>query len=169
MNSRYVLVAFILGLGVFTAIWAKPVISQEPLQLNEPLLNLNNDRVDETLEKSLNPQDPKNLNEALIERRDVARKLVEAAKKEYDVGISKLEAVLLAQNVLLEAELALAKTKAERIEILKQRLKNLRQLEQEVATKYQIGSHGGSRANFLSAYVARLTGVVELLREQEAK
>jgi len=146
MNSRLLLTLIVVAAGFFCVSLAKPAQSQD-----QP--------------------EPKNaqLEKLLIERRDTARELVAAVEAEYAVGAETVGALVRAQNVLLDAELDLAKTKPERIRIHEQRVKNLRRVEAEIAAKAKLGVAGASTADLKSAQVSRLTAEIELERERAGR
>ena len=102
------------------------------------------------------------LQSLLNERRDTLRKLVDATESKYRSGEATLDSVLRASEQLLEAELDLAETKAERIAVREKLVANLRQREE-----YARGLHANGRAtleSLLQVTAARLKAEIQLLR-----
>lgn len=104
------------------------------------------------------------INKLLAERRDTLRGVVDAAMEQYISGEALLDTVIHARKGLLEAEMELATTNAERIRIHEKRVKNLRQLEDSVKDRHAAGTAGVRQV--LTAKAARLKAEVELLRAQ---
>jgi hypothetical protein len=103
------------------------------------------------------------LESLLKERRDVVRKLVEIVNRRYQTGMVTQESVILASNLLLDAELELARTKAERIAVCQKLVGNLRQLEQAAEARHERTM--GSADDVLKAKAARLKAEIQLVRE----
>jgi len=75
--------------------------------------------------------------------------------------------VLRASELLLEAELDLAETKAERIAVRDKLVANLRQREEAVLARYRIGAE--QYDSVLQVTAARLKAEIKLLREQSGE
>jgi outer membrane protein TolC len=105
------------------------------------------------------------LADLLTERRDTLRKLVEAVELQYHHGAGTLDAVVRASNDLLDAELALAPSEADRIAILERIVQNLKALEEMVSARYNAGR--ATISDVLSAKAARLNAEILLLTERE--
>lgn len=107
-------------------------------------------------------------NEALLkERRETLRQLSQEVEQRYRSGLATLDSVIRASNLLLEAELDLAKTKAERVALCEKLVANLRQLETILESKHKVGAQGGETANVLDARAARLKAEIQLAHEKE--
>ena len=106
----------------------------------------------------------KQLESLLKERRDTLRQLVTFLDGRLLVGKASKESVIRASNQLLDAELDLARTKAERIAIHEKLVDNLRGLEKIIES----GAHYGTRQldDVFSAKADRLKAEVQLLREK---
>jgi hypothetical protein len=102
------------------------------------------------------------------ERRDVLEKRVSAFESQHKSGICNLEMVINARDDLLAAELELAESRENRIELLKSRVKNLRLGEQRILELQKIGAAGGSETDGLLAISRRLLAEIELERALEA-
>ena len=100
----------------------------------------------------------------LKERRDTLHELVLAVKEQFRHGIGTHDAVIRASNQLLDAELELAQTREERIGIHKQRVRNLKELEEYARQRQRAAQVSVDKV--LEARAARLGAEIELLREQ---
>lgn len=100
----------------------------------------------------------------LKERRDVLAKRVSAFESQHKSGICNLELVINARDDLLAAELELAESRENRIELLKSRVKNLRLGEQRILELQKIGAAGGSETDGLLAISRRLLAEIALER-----
>jgi hypothetical protein len=78
-------------------------------------------------------QNDKELQQLLSQRRGVLKERFDIIKAGHDDGRHSYKRVISAQDMLLNAELELASTKADRIEIYRKRIENFRFLE-ELAT-----------------------------------
>jgi hypothetical protein len=103
------------------------------------------------------------INSLLAERRDTFRQLVELVEGRYKMGQTTLSNVIRERNRLLEAELEIAKTSIDRIRILEDRVKNFRDLENELKQLHKVGRLTDDK--LLVAKAARLKAEIELLRE----
>ena len=110
-------------------------------------------------------QTSERLTALLNERREVLRKLVDAAEQRYRAGAATLEAAIRASNQLLEAELELADTKAERIAVHEKLVGNLQRLEQVAEARRAAAA--AALEEVLEAKAARLKGEITLLRERQ--
>lgn len=105
------------------------------------------------------------LNALLAERRDVLKDRLEMFQTLARAGVNTPEQVMAARNDYLDAEYELAQTKAQRIEVLRQKLDNARQFESII--KHQESATGGYRNEVLLATARRLAVEIRLVREQE--
>ena len=103
------------------------------------------------------------INSLLAERRETLRQLVDAITARYTAGHRTLDNVIHARNGLLDAELEMAKTSAERIQIHEDRVQNFRALENAVKQRHKAGQ--ATIDEMLVAKAARLEAEIELLRE----
>jgi hypothetical protein len=103
------------------------------------------------------------INSLLAERRDTFRQLVELVEGRYKMGQTSLYNVIRERNRLLEAELEIAKTSIDRIRILEDRVKNFRDLENELKQLHEVGRVTDDK--LLVAKAERLKAEIELLRE----
>ncbi len=104
------------------------------------------------------------LTSLMKERCDVLEKRVSAFESQHKSGICNLELVINARDDLLAAELELAESRENRIELLKSRVKNLRLGEQRILELQKIGAAGGSETDGLLAISRRLLAEIELER-----
>lgn len=98
----------------------------------------------------------------MTQRRDVLAKRVAAAETQYKSGLVTLDLVISARDDLFEAELDLAPTQERRIELLRSRLKNIREGEHRVLELQKVG--GRSETDALLATSRRLLAEIELER-----
>jgi hypothetical protein len=98
------------------------------------------------------------------ERRETLRKLVDAAESKYNSGKATLDVVLRASDLLLEAEMDLARTRAERIAVHEKLVANLRQVEK--ATQLRCDAGTAPIEESLEAKAARLKAEIQLKCEQ---
>lgn len=103
----------------------------------------------------------------LNERRDTLRQLVTDVEQRHRSGRATLDSVIRASNLLLDAELDLAKTKAERILVYEQQIRRLRALEKLVESRHKVGVPGGETADLLDAKAARLKAEIQLAHEKD--
>ncbi len=105
------------------------------------------------------------LTSLLEERRDVLKTRVEALEALFKIARSPREAVTSARNDLLDAEYELATNRAQRIDVLQQKLANAK--EYESLMEQQNRDARVTQADVLMATARRLGVEIELLREQE--
>jgi outer membrane protein TolC len=115
-------------------------------------------------EKSPGTAPPSGADAAPAERRETLRQLVKAAEQHYRSGNTTLPSVIRASNLLLEAELEAAKTKAERIALYEKMVENLRELEKVAEAGYKAGVR--PMDDVLEARAARLKAEIQLAREK---
>ena len=106
----------------------------------------------------------KRIHTLLVERRDTLRQRSAALDERFTQGRVVFESVLFARNDLLDAELELASSKAERIAAHEKRLDNYRELEKLMMARHAVGA--STTEDGLMAKAARLRAEIELLREQ---
>lgn len=111
--------------------------------------------------------DSLSVQDLLVERRDTLKTLVEHVKAQYRAGDATYDSVVAATNSLLEAQLDLATTKTERIEIRKSMVENLRAVEQRLESRRESGLP--SWDEYLRAKAARLLAEIRLARETDAR
>ena len=107
------------------------------------------------------------INKLLIEQRDTYRQLVDAVTTQYRSGTVELDNVIRAKNGLFAAELELAKTKAERIQIFEKQLDNMRELEAANAQRFEAGV--ATFNQLLESKAARIRAQIKLLREKDSQ
>lgn len=107
---------------------------------------------------------PDELEALLKERHDTLRKLVEYYEYSYREGKRDYEDVLHAKSQLLEAELDMVGSKAERIRVREEQVNNLRNLEEIVEAKLQAMAESPDK--LLLAKARRLKAEIELEREK---
>lgn len=103
----------------------------------------------------------------LQERLQVLTALARLQQAAYQSGAAPLNDVLAAEGEVLSAKLELAKTKAERLEILEQIVANARQIED--ITQALFAAQSGGQADVLRAKAFRLRAQADLLRERGAQ
>ena len=103
------------------------------------------------------------LNRLLIERRQALRQIVAFVESLHSQGQETLDNVIGARNRLLDAELDIAKTNAERVRIRQEKVKNFRDLEIALTQRYEGGEV--TSVEVLEAKAVRLEAEIELLRE----
>jgi hypothetical protein len=120
----------------------------------------------------LSPSKPdeasRQLESLLKERRDTFRKLVEFVEVKHGRGEVDLPALIRVSNQLLDAELDLAKTKAERITLLQKLVANLRRVEEDAESRHNVGFGLNSFEALSEAKAARLKAEIQLVREQSS-
>lgn len=109
----------------------------------------------------------KEIRALLAERRDTLRLRLETVDVLYRSGKVGIERVISANNDLLEAELELCSSQAEKVEVSKKRLDNLRALEKIVLEKHASGIE--SRDNQLLTTAARIGAEIGWLRQREGR
>ena len=105
------------------------------------------------------------LNELLTQRRDVLKQRVDTLESRSAEGSIQIDVVLHARDQLLDAELQLVKTKAERLALFQKRIDNMRFLEDSVKQRYEAGIT--LPENFFAATAARLQAEIDLAKEQQ--
>jgi outer membrane protein TolC len=98
----------------------------------------------------------------LEERRDALRKVIEARQKEFEVGRGSLDGLLRTARKLLQAELELATTPAQRIAAHQAHYDIAKKVEEMNATRYDAGRL--SFADYQESRAARLAAEIALLR-----
>lgn len=109
----------------------------------------------------------KKIDSLLKERRDVLKQLVKLAKERHREGAEPADNVIRASLALLEAELELARSRRERVEIHKQAIALLRELEKMADLRFRAGT--ARKDVVLRAKASRLEAEIQLLREESAK
>ena len=116
-----------------------------------------------TSQSEQNAISDKKLNSLLAERRDTLRQIVNLVEKGHSEGSESLDNVIRARNELLDAELDIAKTNAERVRIREEQVKNFRDLENVLTQLYKNGET--TNIELLEVKAVRLEAEIELLRE----
>jgi outer membrane protein TolC len=99
------------------------------------------------------------------ERNQLLRKRVELVKAQYETGVASLEAVILAERELLQAQLDLATTAKERVAIRETQLKIAKEHEKRAEALFASGLRPESE--LITARIDRLTAQINLIRERE--
>ena len=103
----------------------------------------------------------------LLERRDVLKQRLLVLETQLKNGlISALDIVVSARNDLLKAELALATNKQQRVELLRQRLKNFQEFEKYNKERFDAGQ-GSFETDVLLSQAERIQAQIDLMREEE--
>ncbi|MBP88543.1 MAG: hypothetical protein CMJ64_17815 [Planctomycetaceae bacterium] len=114
----------------------------------------------------------------LEERRDTLSERLDALENMREVGLGDADVVVSARIDVLDAELELAATKAERIEVLKKRLRSFRELEDWARhSRRLLHAHRArttrtavdAAGDMLLAKAARMQDEIDLLREEMTK
>ena len=104
------------------------------------------------------------LNDLLTARRDTLQAIVNVIEGRYRDGTERFASVADARDKYLLAELKLAKTKQQRIELCKKRIDNLRELEKSETVR---SNHGTAKVEVkMLATAARLQAEIDCIREQ---
>lgn len=106
------------------------------------------------------------LQKLLLERKQILQKIANTVAKQYAHGVTNAEQVRQANLDLLNAELDLAKTPDERINIRSQIVRLYKEKETELISQVNAGKVPS--LNLEKAKVARLTAEIELAKEQLA-
>ncbi|MFB3895561.1 MAG: hypothetical protein ACE14V_04585 [bacterium] len=106
------------------------------------------------------------LQKLLIERKQILQKIANTIAKQYSHGVTNAEQVRQANLDLLYADLDLAKTPDERINIRSQIVRLYKEKETELTSQVNAGKIPS--LNLEKAKVARLTAEIELAKEQLA-
>lgn len=103
----------------------------------------------------------------LVEKRDTLASFANYSELQFRHGELKIQAVLDAKLKVLDAELALADSAAERVKILEERRDNRRSKESQLETLYNNGD--ATMDEKVKATVERIDAVIALLREAARK
>jgi hypothetical protein len=104
----------------------------------------------------------------LAERRDAARDLMQVRRQLFEAGKTDQQALLEAAALLLEAELPLAETAADRLALHRAHVEGLKKVEEVDKARLDAGRIGQDQYQILRA--ARLAGEIDLARaERTAK
>lgn len=104
------------------------------------------------------------VNKLLTERRDVLRDRARILEASFREGNQTLESVTAARIALIDADLELADSKADRVRLRESYLDNVKTLELYAKSMFEAGRQ--SRVAVLGARAERLNAEVNLLREQ---
>jgi len=100
----------------------------------------------------------------MLQKRDILQQRLEMAKKSFLSGQITNDRVLSARNDVLDAELDLAASKADRIAVLESKVEILKEIEEAVSTRQ--GVNGGPFGARLEATIDRIDAEIALLREK---
>jgi outer membrane protein TolC len=116
---------------------------------------------------SKKPNAPENdLNKLLLERKQILQKIVDTMEMQYKQGVADTVQLRQSKIDLLLADLDLAKTITERIDIHHQIVQLYKDAEDDIATRVATGR--APSLDLEKAKVARLTAQIELAKEQLA-
>ena len=101
----------------------------------------------------------------LEKKRDVLKQRVDSVEGAFQLARGSYDAVMMARNDLLDAELALATDKAQRITILEKKVENAKASEEIAQSARNSGQM--QPADVLAATAHRIDSEIALLREQE--
>lgn len=104
------------------------------------------------------------IKELLTQRRDTLAERVKVLKRQHTAGTMTVDSFLSARDQLLDAELELATGTEQRLKLYRERLNNMRKLEDAVKQRFEVGA--GTLESTLSTTAARLQAKIDLLREQ---
>ena len=116
-----------------------------------------------TSQTEQNTLSDKKLNSLLEELRDTRRQIVEWIELRYSQGNASLDNVIQARIELLDAELDIAKTKAERVRVREEQVKNFLELENLLTQRHKNGEI--TNVEILAVKAVRLEAEIQLLRE----
>ena len=108
----------------------------------------------------------KQLESLLQERRDTCRKVVEYVELQRRGGQADISSWIGASNQLVEAELDMAKTKAERIALRQKLVANLKQAEEFAEVRDKVRWGLDIHKTLLETKACALKAEIELAREQ---
>lgn len=117
-------------------------------------------------QESAEPASRTELKELLTKRRDVLRQLVKAMEEKRSIGVLQVDSVVAAREQLLNADLQLATTQKQRLEIYQERIDNMQVLEDSLKVRHQ--AVGAPVESLLAATAARLQAEIDLAREKES-
>lgn len=106
------------------------------------------------------------IRELLTARRDVLAQLVDVQRQRYMTGATGFESVARSRMELLNAELELASTAAERVATYESLLQTANELDRAVQQRYQAGE--GGLNELLESKALRLKAEADLLKERLA-
>ncbi|QDU36157.1 hypothetical protein Mal4_04400 [Maioricimonas rarisocia] len=114
--------------------------------------------------RSQQPESPRSerLQALLTERRDTLRELLEVVTLRHQQGLASIDELVRTRSVVIDAELELAKTRADRLSLLQQQVDNLRELEELTRKRYE--SSQIPLGPTLTAKAARLAAAIDLER-----
>jgi outer membrane protein TolC len=100
----------------------------------------------------------------LEERRDVLKQLVEIHRRHVQKGVADASILFRPKQRLLEAELELAPTAADRVRIYERLVEHLAAIEESLKKSMAVGMR--TESEYLEAKAERLQAQADLLREQ---
>jgi outer membrane protein TolC len=106
------------------------------------------------------------LHQLLLERKQILQNIVDTIANQYKLGVTDMEQLQQAKINLLNADLDLDKTPAERINIRSQIVQLYKEAEDSLTT--QVAAGRATELELEKAKVARLTEQIELVKEQLA-
>jgi hypothetical protein len=111
------------------------------------------------------PPPPGKVKDLLKERRDLLHRAADLTMRQYDNGTATPEAVMHAQRAVLDAELDLCDTPAERIVVLRKKLEVMESLVAK--TEMRVTAGVAREADLLQARAQVLEVRIQLLREED--
>lgn len=104
----------------------------------------------------------------LEEKRNILKQRLDGIESQYKSGLSSHDTLIAARNDFLDAELAMATDKAQRIVILEKKVTNAQEREKLMLEARRIGSLTVTPADALMATADRLDAEIALAREEES-
>ena len=105
------------------------------------------------------------LTRLLTQRRDTLQMRVELLEQRLAQSEATIDSVVTARNQLLDANLQLATTKKQRLEILRKRIDNMRELEDAMKQRHEDGKT--TMVSVLAVTAGRLQAEIDLAREKQ--
>jgi hypothetical protein len=124
--------------------------------------------IDQARGRVKDPSRSPKVQKLLAERRDAARELMQVRRQQFEAGKTEQENLLAAAALLLEAELPLAETAADRVALHRAHVEGLKKAEEMDKTQLDAGRIGRDVYEIMRA--ARLAAEIDLARaERTAK
>ena len=105
------------------------------------------------------------LTRLLTKRRDTLQMRVELLEQRLAQSDAMIDSVVTARNQLLDANLQLATTKNQRLDILRKRIENMRGLEDATKQRHEDGKT--TMVSVLAVTAGRLQAEIDLAREKQ--
>ena len=110
------------------------------------------------------PEGEKKIAELKKERFEILTQRVEALESQYKQGDIQIMKVIHAKEDVYQAQLAMDTVPKERVELLKLRLQNMKQLEEVSTQRFSVGV--GSLDDKFVGIAARIQAEIDLLNEE---